>query len=365
MMAERPAAAWRRIGMVLPGLLTWGTFLGLVALSVARPTIAALCLVTFEFYWALRVFYGVSLLALAYARLHRARRLDWWGLCRTLPDWHTLWQVVLFPMASEGREVVEASIKALLAAAYDPTRFVIVLAVEERAGPAAAAMARELEAAYAPRVGAFLVTLHPDGVPGEARVKGANATHAAKQVRAWLDARGIPYQRVLLSCFDSDTCVSPEYFACLTHTYLTSPSPTHASYQPVPVYHNNFWDAPAFARVIEIGSSFWELIDGMRADRFVTFSSHSLSFSTLVAIDYWPVDMISDDSAVYWRAFLHYGGRYRVLPLMATVSMDIAVGRTAWETLLVQYRQKRRWAWGVENLPMVLEGFAASREIPW
>ena len=365
MNREPSSSGWRRLGVVLPACLTWGALIGLAVLSIARPTVAALCLVTFEFYWMLRIFYDVTLLMLAYARLRRARTLDWWALCHTLPHWQDLWHVILFPIVAEGREILIASLDALLKTAYDHERFVVVLAVEERAGPSVIAMTHELQRRYASRVGAFLVITHPDGLPGEAQVKGANATYAAKQVRAWLDERQIPYERVILSCFDADTCAGPEYFACLSYTYLTTPNPTQASYQPIPVYNNNFWEAPAFARVMEVGASFWELIDGMRPHRFVTFSSHSLSFAALVAINYWPVDMVSDDSAVYWRAFLHYHGAYQVIPLMATVSMDIAVGQTLWQTLLVQYRQKRRWAWGVENFPMVLEGFAAHPEIAW
>ena len=33
-----------------------------------------------------------------------------------------------------------------------------------------------------------------------------------------------------------------------------------------------------------------------------------MSFKALVEIGYWPVDMISDDSAIYWKAYIHYAG---------------------------------------------------------
>ena len=106
------------------------------------------------------------------------------------------------------------------------------------------------------------------------------------------------------------------------------------------------------------------MIESMRMEKFVTFSSHSMSFKTLVDIDYWPPDMVSDDSVVYWKAFLHYQGDYRVIPLYITVSMDAAHSKSILKTIQVQYRQKRRWAWGVENIPFVLSRFMDKNDIP-
>jgi hypothetical protein len=89
-----------------------------------------------------------------------------------------------------------------------------------------------------------------------------------------------------------------------------------------------------------------------------------MSFKTLIDIDYWPVDMISDDSVVYWKAFIFYNGNYRVIPLYITVSMDAAYSNNFFKTILIQYRQKRRWAWGVENFPLVIKGFLDNPNIP-
>ncbi|MDD5669772.1 MAG: hypothetical protein PHE58_07090, partial [Candidatus Omnitrophica bacterium] len=89
----------------------------------------------------------------------------------------------------------------------------------------------------------------------------------------------------------------------------------------------------------------------------------SMSFKTLVDIGYWPVDMISDDSVVYWKAFLFYNGDYRVAPLYTTVSMDVAYGSNFFKTMEVQYKQKRRWAWGVENFPFLVCGLLENDNI--
>jgi uncharacterized membrane protein len=89
-----------------------------------------------------------------------------------------------------------------------------------------------------------------------------------------------------------------------------------------------------------------------------------MSFKTLVDVGYWPVDMVSDDSVIYWKAFLFYKGDYRVIPLYTTVSMDIAYTKGFFKTIKMQYKQKRRWAWGVENFPFLINGFLNDRDIP-
>jgi len=66
------------------------------------------------------------------------------------------------------------------------------------------------------------------------------------------------------------------------------------------------------------------MIESMRLGEICYLLQPSMSFKTLVDINYWPVDMVSDDSVIYWKAFLFYNGDYRVVPLYTTVSMDVA-----------------------------------------
>ena len=120
---------------------------------------------------------------------------------------------------------------------------------------------------------------------------------------------------------------------------------------------------PGFARIIDIGTSFFQLIESTNPKTLVTFSSHSMSFKALAEIGYWPPDMISDDSAIFWKAFIHFGGHYQVIPIYTTVSMDIAAGPTFVKTFANIYKQKRRWAWGIENFPIVVRAFIKSKEI--
>ena len=123
----------------------------------------------------------------------------------------------------------------------------VVLATEERAGPEGRERARIIEQEYKDKFDTFLVTVHPDNITGELKGKGANQAWAAAELkRLVIDPRNLDYDLILLSVFDADTVVSSHYFYCLVYHFLTVASPYRSSFQPVPVYHNNLWQAPFF-----------------------------------------------------------------------------------------------------------------------
>lgn len=392
--------ARERLFEALPGATSWTILIGMLVLGWWKPLIAAVLIIAFDLYWLLRLFYLTVFLVLSSWRLALERGTDWmarlqalevgggvepspprnarqrlsWWLHRRrvralqrlgagIPSWREITHVVIIPIIKEGRAVVEPGIASLARQTFPARQILIVLAVEERAERDIKREAEDLQAAYRQRFLDFLLVVHPDGLPGEARVKGANATYAAKAAAAHLTARGIAFERTIVSCFDADTVVTADYVACLTAHFLLCPERTRASFQPIPVYHNNIWEVPACARVLDIGSSFFQLIEATHPEGLVTFSSHSMSFQALVDVGFWPVDLISDDSAIFWKAFIHYDGRYRVVPLYITLSMDVVAARTWWRTAVNVYRQKRRWAWGVENFPIVLRAFLSARAI--
>ena len=65
-------------------------------------------------------------------------------------------------------------------------------------------------------VWSFLVTVHPANIVGEMAGKGANGHWAGRRAQELIDSLGIPYEDVIVSNFDSDSCPHPQYFACLT-----------------------------------------------------------------------------------------------------------------------------------------------------
>jgi hypothetical protein len=136
-----------------------------------------------------------------------------------------------------------------------------------------------------------------------------------------VDSLAIPYHDIIVSTLDIDTKVYPGYFACVTWYYLTSENPERASYQPVPIYNNNIWAAPAFSRVVSTSNTFWQMIQQERAEKLTTYSSHSMPAKVFFEVGY-PNSVVSDDSRIFWKAYFYYDGDYRVVPIYYLVSMD-------------------------------------------
>jgi hypothetical protein len=404
-----PEGIQERFFGILPGFLSWSILISITVLSFLKPLYAAIVVIAYDIFWLVRLFYMTLFLVLAYGVLAVEKGTDWIERCRFLeegakalprlkrklrstkklgqirkwlsyknqerelkqvlrdrvgmPPFDSLYHLVIIAIANEGREVVEPGLKSLTQSQFPAKRILPVLAIEERTGSKQREIAEDLQKKYRPLFFDFLVTVHPDRSPGEAKVKGANVTFAAMQAALFFQRNGIPVDDVISSCFDADTVVGPEYFAALAYHFMRHPNRTRASYQPIPVYHNNIWEAPGFARVLEMGSSFFQLIEATNPEKLVTFSSHSMSFKALMEVGFWPLDMISDDSAIFWKAFIHYHGDYRVIPMYVTLSMDVTVADSLGKTLINVYRQKRRWAWGVENFPIVMRGFLRDKKI--
>ena len=360
---------YRRLFEIIPGALTWLTLGTLFVLAFIRPLWVAIFVITFDLYWVIRITYLTSLLLFAYRKLAKEKKINWLGRCEELGMTNGLrcqdiYHAVLFPIYKEGLNILSASISALEHTNYPKERMIVILSVEERGGPEVWDNAALLEKTHKDNFFRFLITRHPADIPGEVKVKGANATWGAKVLKEFLDPKHIDYGNVVISCFDADTCAEKEYFSCLTYHYLSNPRRLQSSYQPIPVYNNNIWHARSVARILELGSSFMQMVETMRLEKFVTFSSHSMSFKTLVDVGYWPVDMISDDSVIYWKCFLYFDGKYTVIPMYVTVSMDVATAKGVLQTIVKQYKQKRRWAWGVENFPYLMMGYMKKNKIP-
>jgi cellulose synthase/poly-beta-1,6-N-acetylglucosamine synthase-like glycosyltransferase len=351
---------------IIPGFLSWLILFSLVILFLVRPLMAAVVIIVFLLYWVCRLLYMSTLMMMGHHRVMTKKNLDWLAMCRSARSdlmLENIVHIVLYTIYKEPQQVLEDSLNALKDSHYPKDKIIVVLAGEERAQKSGELL-MALKNKFAAHFKDILVTIHPKDVPGEIPAKGANATYAARQVKKYLEKEKYNFDHCIISCFDADTCPDKNYLACLAYNFLSNPKRYRTSFQPFPVYSNNVFTAPAFARVIEMGSTFWQLIEGMRHEKFITFSSHSMSFKTLVEVDYWPVDLISDDSLIFWKCFAKYDGDYRTYPLEVPVYMDIAVGKDFIDTIRVQYKQKRRWAWGVENFVFIGMEFVDNNRIP-
>ncbi|MFA5117016.1 MAG: glycosyltransferase family 2 protein [Candidatus Omnitrophota bacterium] len=357
----------KRLLEIIPGFLSWSILIALVALFIFKPVAAIVIIILFLVYWVFRLLYMSILLIMAHHRMMSKKNFNWLALCQTVKSdlhYENILHIVLYTAYKEPPQVLRESLQSLVEIDYPKDKVLVVLAGEEREENSRDKL-EGIKDIFKGHFRDILVTIHPKNVEGEIPAKGANATYAARKAKEYLEAKGVDLNNAVISCFDADTCADKNYFSCLTYHFLSNPKRYRTSFQPFPVYSNNIYKAPAFARVIEMGSTFWQLIESMRYEKFITFSSHSMSFKTLVEVNYWPVHLISDDSLIYWKCFLKYKGDYSTFPLDVAVYMDIAVGKNFMDTIKVQYKQKRRWAWGVENFVFLALELRKNKNIPF
>ncbi len=394
-----------RLLEILPGTLTWVTLIGAPVLSYYHPVWISIYIILFDLYWFLKGANVAIHLMHSYRRLKAHNKIDWKVWCQQLMelesfknylrkqatdektislrrlydehlkriesipegrdlDWTKIYHLVIVPLYQEPLEILEPAISSYCNADYPNDKQIFVLAVEERAGVEAVNRANALKQKFENQFHSFTILVHPDGLVGEAKGKGSNCAYAAEKMSQQLANWGIPHENVIVSNFDCDTTVARNYFAHLTFDFLTIDKPHQASYQPMPMFHNNIWDTPAIARVIAISSSFWQLVEASRPDRLVTFSSHSMSFKTLRDVGFWRRDLIPEDSYIFWQCFNHFNGDYRTHPLFTVVSMDAVLGDSYLGTLVAQYKQKRRWAWGAIQISLVFPQFRRNKKMP-
>jgi hypothetical protein len=60
---------------------------------------------------------------------------------------------------------------------------------------------------------------------------------------------------------------------------------------------------------------------------------------------------------------VHYDGQYDVTPMFIPISMDTVQAQTWWRSMINQYKQIRRWAYGSENFAYMVWNFLPNREM--
>ncbi len=353
----------RRWCEILPGALVWVTFVISIAFSFWQPLWMIYFVILFDLYWLLRILYFTPFTLLTWRRYRRALKRDWQADAEREPGYDGVYQLIFLPTYKEELPVVRETLRVLSHVAYPASRMIVVLAGEERDRARFQGIVDAVRAECENTFFRFWVTIHPD-VPEEIPGKGSNLHFAGETILPQIQALGLDPDQVIVSSFDIDTIVHLQYFSCLTYTYLTISEPTRSSYQPVAVYNNNLWASPAAVRVAMFGTTFWLMTELARPEGMMTFSSHSMSLRMLMDVGFWQKDIVSEDSRIFLQGLAHYHGHYRVTPIYLPVSMDTVMTGNYGQALVALYKQLRRWAWGVENFPYLIEHILSDPLIP-
>lgn len=388
---------------ILPALLSYGTILLLVVLSVFNPLLAAIYLLILIITLLVKAI-GIALhTIMGHRRLQKAQKIDWRDRLAQLedpvasyqrvagryakepstkvhhknlqrlaedpgrfPKPSSIYNAVIVAMYNESYEVLQPTLQSVADTTHDNSRMVVVLAYEERGGKAAKEVAQRLAKEFKGVFKAFHIVEHPDDMPNEVVGKGGNITYAGFFLKKWFKKQKISYSNVIITTLDSDNRPHPKYFDYVTYEYIVHENRKHYSYQPVSLFLNNIWDAPAPMRVIATGNSFWNIISSMRPHLLRNFASHSQPMDALVEMDFWSTRTIVEDGHQYWRSYFHFDGNYAVMPISVPIYQDAVLNDTYIKTLRAQFVQLRRWAYGASDVPFVATRvLSKSRTVPF
>ena len=382
-----------RLFEILPGALSWFMLALPFILSLLNVTLAALFVLVYLLVNFTRVFATAIRSLHGYREMQQHRKLDWWKLLQELeagkvtegevsrPKWHydqilklnehrivkptEVMHAVIVATYNESREILEPTIRSVLKSNYDIKKVILILAYEQRGGKQVAQQAQELVTQYKGQFFDAMAVEHPDKLLGEVIGKGGNVTFAARRLKEYLERQKIDPLHVVVTTLDSDNRPDKEYLAAVSYLYVACDDPIRAAFQPVSIYNNNIWDAPAPSRVLATGNSFFHLVQSLRLHSLRNFSSHAQGMASLIETDFWSVRTIVEDGHQFWRSYFRFDGNYRVYPLHVPIYQDAVLARSYMKTLKAQFLQLRRWTWGASDVAYIVnQGYFKPNKVP-
>jgi len=375
---------------ILPGAISYGAIILLFLLSWLDPVLGAIYLfiiIATTLVKAISVAYRT---VQGYEVIKRAERVDWRRRMEDLANPHEayerlidddgksyhfdehienlklmtamgkeypnptkIYHIVIMTAYNESLEVIDPSIKAVQDTTFPNDHIIFTLAYEERGGEDMEQIAHTLKSKYKGIFKDFILVKHPSSLSGEVIGKGPNLTYAGHAIAKYVDSKHLPVENIIVTSLDSDNHMHPKYLDSVAYEFITHPNRQRLSYQPVSLFMNNIWDAPAPSRVIAVSNSFFNVISTMRPHALRNFASHSQPLQALEAMNFWSKRTIVEDGHQYWRSLFFFNGDYAVLPIRIPIYQDAVVDESFLKTVKAQFIQVRRWYYGASDVAYV------------
>jgi cellulose synthase/poly-beta-1,6-N-acetylglucosamine synthase-like glycosyltransferase len=355
----------QRVLEILPGAVSWFLILFPVWGSFVIPEIVAYYIITFNVYWLYKSA-NISVLGImAHFKFKASARFDWIADLNKIGGWQKVHHIIVIPTYKEPISILHRTITALKQQSLPTNHLHLMISFETREGEAAKIKAAELIKTYKSEFGNVWTTSHPD-IAGEVKGKSSNTSWGAKEAKLLLvDGQGIPIEQVTITSLDADAVPHKHYFAALTYHFLKSPQRYQRIWQAGIMFYNNIWRVPAPVRVMAAVFSVFQMYVLMRPDSLMNFSTYSTSLKLVDRIGYWDTDVIPEDYRLFFKAYFATKGDLEVEPMFIPVYNDAAESRGFWSTMINQYEQIKRWAWGVSDDAYVIKNYITVPGVPF
>lgn len=269
------------------------------------------------------------------------------------PKPNEIYHAVIMVAYNEGLDTLIPTVEAVKKSSFPNERTIFVFGYEERGGEAMRENAKILTEKFKDDFCQFIPVMHPKDLKDEIQGKGPNLNYAAGELVNYVKKAKIPIENVIVTSLDSDNKMSKWYLDYVAYRFIVHPNRQKLSYQPVSLFTNNIWDAPAPMRIIAISNSFFNIISSMRSHTLKNFASHSQPLLALSQMGFWSKKTIVEDGHQYWRSLFYFHGDYEVLPIHVAIYQDAVMEETFLKTLKAQFIQLRRWDYGASDVAYV------------
>lgn len=269
------------------------------------------------------------------------------------PKPNEIYHAVIMVAYNEGLDTLIPTVEAVKKSSFPNERTIFVFGYEERGGEAMRENAKILTEKFKDDFCQFIPVMHPKDLKDEIQGKGPNLNYAAGELVNYVKKAKIPIENVIVTSLDSDNKMSKWYLDYVAYQFIVHPNRQKFSYQPVSLFTNNIWDAPAPMRIIAISNSFFNIISSMRSHTLKNFASHSQPLLALSQMGFWSKKTIVEDGHQYWRSLFYFHGDYEVLPIHVAIYQDAVIEETFLKTLKAQFIQLRRWDYGASDVAYV------------
>jgi hypothetical protein len=353
-----------RLLEMIPGFCSWTLITFPVWGSLLIPEIVSYFILFFDVYWFYK---SLSLTVTAYIASKKIKdheKINWLEKAKAIKNFEKVSHIIVIPNYKETTEKLRATILSIAQQSMYTKQLYVVLAMEEREVDGKE-KSEVLIKEFKPLFGDIFATFHPD-VLGETKGKSSNEAYAGRETYTRLITPGIvDINFATISSVDADSIFDEQYFAYLTHSFLTDPKPYNKFWQSANVNYNNFWQVPAPIRVNAFFGSLYRTALLVQKDRLISNSTYSLSFKLLHNIDYWDVDVIPEDYRIFFKAFFKNQGQIWVEPIFLKTSMDAPMSSTYFKSLKNKYNQELRWSWGVSDDPIFIKWWFTVPNVPF
>ena len=411
-----------RLLEMVPGTISWAVLILPLWLSFSYPWLVAYFVLSFDFYWLCRALWFGGAVIVAYRRIRRVLASNWservarlgtliarraeiearagmtgrlprgsygisaagrvshderraieeeledlrriLALPEPAPSADEYIHLALIPTYTEPLEKLRHTVRALAEADWPRERKIVAIITRET-DENGIANVKALQAEFGDAFAEFIHILDPLE-PGIVIGKSSAMAFGGRFLyRLLVRERGMDPRRIMITDLDADYRVHPQYFTYLTWVHLTDANRETQLYQPIPYFHNNLWDAPVLQRLFAAVLTQLQMWRSVLPEKLQSFGSYSTTLHLVHDVGYWATDAIPEDSRFYWKSYFRYGDRFRAVPLFIPIYGDAVRARGYWRSMAEQYLQARRWAWGVTDIPYVIENALRHSEIPF